>query len=122
VCNTNWRRNEAALGALEATVCGNGNQKPSSRRCLLNLGWDAELFGLRGRYRRRLSHNDWIDIFRVQDKRKLQQLVSQVNALRSAADPAQATQAARRLAAHVPDPLCSSCRDGMDWMRRCVVG
>jgi hypothetical protein len=37
----------------------------------LNLGWDAELFGSRGRYRLRLSHNDWIDIFRVQDKRKL---------------------------------------------------
>ena len=40
----------------------------------LNLGWDAELFGSRGRYRLRLSHNDWIDIFRVQDKRKLKRL------------------------------------------------
>src|SRR5262245_36742432 len=38
----------------------------------LRLGWDAELFGSRGRYRLRLSHNDWIEIFRVPNKRELQ--------------------------------------------------
>jgi hypothetical protein len=37
----------------------------------LRLGWDAELFASRGRYRLRLSHNDWIDIFRVPNKREL---------------------------------------------------
>jgi hypothetical protein len=37
----------------------------------LNLGWDAELFASRGRYRLRLSHDDWLDIFRVQNKRQL---------------------------------------------------
>jgi hypothetical protein len=37
----------------------------------LNLGWDAELFASRGRYRLRLSHDDWVDIFRVQNKREL---------------------------------------------------
>ena len=47
------------------------------RRGIALWNWirtDAELFGPRGRYRLRLSHNDWIDIFRVQDKRKLQRL------------------------------------------------
>jgi hypothetical protein len=37
----------------------------------LKLGWDAELFASRGRHRLRLSHNDWIDIFRVPNKRDL---------------------------------------------------
>jgi hypothetical protein len=37
----------------------------------LRLGWDAELFTSRGRHRLRLSHNNWIDIFRVPNKREL---------------------------------------------------
>ena len=37
----------------------------------LRLGWDAELFASRGRHRLRLSHNDWIEIFRVPNKREL---------------------------------------------------
>lgn len=39
--------------------------------CALSLGWDAELFASRGRHRLRLSHNDWIEIFRVPNKREL---------------------------------------------------
>jgi len=71
-----WRR---ALGATTRLheVPGHevdGHEIEPLRQAIvwaLNLGWDAELFGTRGRYRLRLSHNDWIDIFRVQDKRKL---------------------------------------------------
>jgi hypothetical protein len=37
----------------------------------LRLGWDAELIASRGRYRLRLSHDDWIEIFRVPNKREL---------------------------------------------------
>jgi len=74
-----WRR---ALGATARLhdVPGpevDGHEIEPLRQAIvwaLNLGWDAELFGSRGRYRLRLSHNDWIDIFRVQDKRKLKRL------------------------------------------------
>jgi len=71
-----WRR---ALGAAARLHDAPGHEVDANeieplRQAIvwaLSLGWDAELFASRGRHRLRLSHNDWIEIFRVPNKREL---------------------------------------------------
>src|SRR5262249_10230234 len=71
-----WRRALGATARLHDTPGHEVDAHEIEPLCqvivwALRLGWDAELFASRGRYRLRLSHDDWVEIFRVPNKREL---------------------------------------------------